>query len=74
MFHNIDGIIASYVVENTSYTRDFNLEEVIQKLDLITSSLFEWFKNNHIKTDADMCHLLVTRDTDITSKIRQFDV
>ena len=68
------GIIASYVVENASYTRDFNLEEVIQKLELITSNLFEWFKNNHIKADTDMCHLLVTRDTDITSKIKQFDV
>ena len=53
---------------------DFNLEEGIQKLQLITNNLFESFKTNHIKANADKCHLLVTRDTDVTAKIGEFDV
>ena len=53
---------------------DFNLEEGMQKLQLITNNLFEWFKTNHIKANADKCHLLVTRDTDVTAKIGEFDV
>ena len=36
--------------------------------------MFEWFKNNHIKANTDNCHLLVTRDNDVTAKIGKFDV
>ena len=32
--------IASYADDNTSYTNDFNLEEVMQKLELTTNNLF----------------------------------
>ena len=64
--------IASYADGNTPYTSDFNLEEVMQKLELITNKLFKWF--NLFKANADMCHLLVTRDTNVTTKIGEFDV
>ena len=75
MFYDIDICnIASYADGNTPYTSDFNLEEVIQKLELTTNNLFEWFKNNHMKANADKCHLLVTRDTDVTAKIGELDV
>ena len=75
MFYDIDKCeIASYVDDNTPYTSDFNLQEVIQKLELTTSNLFEWFINNHMKAYAYKCHLLVIRDTDVTAKIREFVV
>ena len=52
MFYDIDLCdIASYA-DNTAYTSDFNLEEVLQKLELTTSNLFEWFENNHMKASA----------------------
>ena len=75
MFYNIDIYdIASYTDDNTPYTSDFNLGEVIEKLELTTNNLFEWFKNNLMNANADKCHLLVTRDTDITTKIGELDV
>ena len=75
MFYDIDICnISSYTDNNTPYTSDFNLEEVIQKLELTTNNLLEWFKNNHMKANADKCHLLVTRDTDVIAKIGEFDV
>ena len=75
MFYDIDKYdIASYADDNTPYISDFNLEEVIQKLELTTNNLFEWFKNNHMKANADKCHVPVTRDTDVTAKIGEFDV
>ena len=75
MFYDIDICdIASYADDNTPYTSNFNLEEVMQKLELTTNNLFKWFKNNHMKANADKCHLLVTRDTDVTAKIRELDV
>ena len=66
--------IASYADDNTPYTSDFNLEQVIQKLELITNDLFEWFKDNRMKANANKCHLLVTRENDVTAKIGEFDV
>ena len=70
MFYDIDVCdIVSYANNSTSYTSDFNLEELIEKLELTTDNLFEWLRNNHMKANADKCHLLVTRDTDVTAKI-----
>ena len=57
MFYDIDIYdIASYAGDNTPYTSDFNLEEVIQKLEFTINKLFEWFKSNHMKANADKCH------------------
>ena len=75
MFYDIDKYdIVSYAYGNTPYTSDFNVEETIQKIELTTNNLFEWFKNNHIKANADKCRQLVTRDTDVTAKVGEFDV
>ena len=75
MFYDIDKSgFASYADDDTPYTSDFNLAEVIQKLELITNNLFECFKNNHMKANADRCHLLVTRNANVTAKIGKFDV
>ena len=75
MFYDIDICdIASYADDKIPYTSDFNLEEVIQKLELTASNLFKRFKNNHMKASADKCHLLVTRDTDVDTKIGELDV
>ena len=41
MFYDIDICgIASYASDNMPYTSDFNLEEVIQKLEFTTNNLF----------------------------------
>ena len=75
MFYDIDNCdITSYADENTSYTSDFSLEQIIQKLKLITNILLEQFKNNHMKTNADKCHSLVIRDTYVPAEIGEFDV
>ena len=85
MFYDIDNCDTASYTDDSTYTNDFNLEkEIIElikvskvklvKLELITNNLFEWFKNNHMKTNTDHCHSLVTRDTDVTVKIGEFDV
>ena len=52
----------------------FNLEEIMQKLELITNNLFEWLKHSHMKEDSDKYRQLVTRQTDVTAKFGEFDV
>ena len=58
--------IASYSHDNTPYVSRSNLDPVIDKLEESTNNLFQWFGNNHMKANADKCHLLVT-DTYETS-------
>ena len=75
MFYDTENCnIASYADGNAPYASDFNLEEVIQKLELITNNLFEWFNKNNIKANAEKYHLVNTRDIDATTKIGEFDV
>ena len=75
MFYDTENCdIASYADGNAPYTSDFNLEEVMQKLELITNNLFEWFNKNHMKANAEKYHLVNTRDIDATAKIGEFDV
>ena len=43
MFYDIDECdIASYADDNTPYTSDLNLKEVIQKLELTTNNLLTY--------------------------------
>ena len=42
--------------------------------DIFILYIFSFHKYVHMKANADKCHLLVTRDTYVTTKIGEFDV
>ena len=67
-FNIIKCDIASYADDNTSYNFDFNLDNVISNLEKSTNSLLNWFRENHMKANADKCHLLVSSDESCTAK------
>ena len=72
MFYNItDCDIASYV-GTTSYCSSFSLDRVINKLEACTNNLFKWFHQNHMKANADKCHLLVTTNSAVFASIKEF--
>ena len=72
-FYDInDCDIASYVNDNTPYTSSSNLDIVINKLEESTNNPFQWFKNNHVKANADKCHLLVTSNYEVSANINEF--
>ena len=57
MFYHTDNCdIASYAETTHNAPVTFNLEELIQKLELNTSNLLEGFKNSYMKANADKCH------------------
>ena len=45
-------------------------------MEIKLNNLFEWFKNNHVKANAEVSlpSVTVTRDTNVTAKITEFDV
>ena len=51
--------IASYADENTQFMVADNVNDLFTSLEQASNALFEWFKNNLLKSDASKCHLLV---------------
>ena len=71
-FDIIECDIASYADDNTSYNFDFSLDNVISNLEKSTNSLLNWFRENHMKANADKCALLVSSNESCTAKIEDF--
>ena len=75
MFYDIDDCdIASYADDNTPYASSSNLDALINKLEESTNNLFQWFRNNHMKANADKCHLLVTGNYEVSANINEFEI
>ena len=36
-----------------------NVDDLITSLEQVSNDLFEWIKNNLLKSNSDKCHLLV---------------
>ena len=51
-----------------------NLDNVISNLEKSTNSLLNWFRENHMKANANKCHLLVSFDESCTAKIEDFNI
>ena len=69
---NID--IASYADDNTPYISANDINEVILSLEKATDTLFKWFSDNVMKSNADKCHLLVCTNNAINIKIGNIDI
>ena len=75
MFNYIDDCdIASYADDNTPHASSSNLDTLINKLEESTNNLFQWFRNNHMKANADKCHLLVTGNYEVSANINEFEI
>ena len=75
MFYDIDDCnIASYADDNAPYASSSNLDALINKLEESTYNLFQWFRNNHMKANADKCHLLVTGNYEASANINEFEI
>ena len=75
MLYDINGCdIASYIDCNTPYPSSSNLDAVINKVQESTNILFQWFRNNPMKVNADKCHLLVTGNYEVCANINEFEI
>ena len=53
--------IANYADYTTPYHCSDNTESVIEMLETAATKLFQWFKDNNLKANADnKCHLLLS--------------
>ena len=52
--------MANYADDNTSYESSFSIDEVINKLELDSQILMEWFRGNYLKPNPDKFHLILS--------------
>ena len=55
MLKDID--IASYADDSTPFTVENDIDNVIASLEQVSDALFNWFKNNRLKSNADKCDI-----------------
>ena len=55
-----DVDFASYADDNTPYVTEESVEQVKSRLENTVSSLFQWFKDNEMRANANKCHFLVS--------------
>ena len=75
MFFIVENIdIASYADDNTPYIGANNINEVVHSLEKATDTLFKWFSDNLMKSNADKCHLLISTSNTVNIKIGNVDI
>ena len=52
--------ICSYADDTTPYTCAEDLDTVILNLEEIASIFLDWFQYNHMKANAEKCHLILS--------------
>ena len=67
IMENID--IASCTDYNTPYTTGISNEEVIQKLEKVSKTLFQGFGDNQLKANSDKCHFLCSSNREVSLTI-----
>ena len=66
--------IASYADDDTPYMIADNVDDLITSLEQASNGLFEWFKNNLLKSNADKCHLLVSTNDRVSVNVDGFKI
>ena len=51
--------VCNYADDTNIYTCDPNVENVVAKLENDALALSEWFPNNLMKLNEDICHLMI---------------
>ena len=50
------------------------MDDLITSLEQESNGLFEWFKNNFLKSNAGKCHLLISTDDRVNMNVEWFKI
>ena len=65
IFYFLDeAMITNYADDTTPYAIDTNFDTLIDRLQLDSCALLEWFNTNFFKLNADKCKLLISNQED----------
>ena len=66
--------IANYADDSTPFIVENNIDNVIASLEQVSDALFNWFKNNCLKNNVDKCHVLVSMNKPVGTKIGDYTI
>ena len=69
-----DVDIASYAGDSTSFIVENNIDNVIASIEQVSDALFNWFKNNCLKSNLDKCHALAVTNKSVWIKIGDYTI
>ena len=69
---NID--IASFADDNTPYCEGNSIDEVIVKLQTMSTKLSEWFRNNKMKANPEKFQLITNSDKEINIRLGDVNI
>ena len=64
-----DFEIANYADDSTPFSAKTNHKSVVQELEVSSSILFTWLRNNYMKANTDKSHLLLSGNNKVTANI-----
>ena len=65
---------ASYADDNAPYVIGNGVKEAISSLKEVSDELFYWFTNNHMKANADKCHLLTSSSGKVSICVDDYNI
>ena len=70
MFYLMEDFeIANYADDSTPFSAKMNHELVVEELEVSSSVLFTWLRNNYMKANTDKSHLLLSGNIDLNANI-----
>ena len=69
-----DTDFASYADDNTPYVSADTIDEVIKRLETVSVNLFKWVADNQMKANQDKCHLIVSKNENVSMHIGPFEI
>ena len=64
--------IANYADDNSTYTVEDNIVDLLKCLEQETSTVLNWFKINEMKSNSNKCHLIVSENANRTYSSTSF--
>ena len=66
--------IPNFVDDNIPYVIGHNISSVVEILEEVACAIFQWFKDNEMKANADKCHMLLSTSNELTVKINEIQI
>ena len=65
---------ANYADDNTPYATANDIDSLIASLEEDSKSIFTWFENNLMKSNADICHLFVSSNEEVSVEMGSYEI
>ena len=67
-------LLIKFADDNTPYVTGDNISSVVKFLEEVACAIFQWFKDNEMKANADKCHASLSASNELTVKTNEIQI